>query len=69
VKTKGMLVFNFVSQYPTAVKEIFGWIEQGKLKDRVTVFPDHGISSVARGFIEMLKGTNIGKMVVKVKDE
>jgi NADPH-dependent curcumin reductase CurA len=43
------------------------WLTEGKLKYRETV--TKGIENAPSAFIDMLKGRNIGKQIVKLGDE
>jgi len=60
-----------VSMYPELCREWVGigagWIKEGKLKYRETIA--EGIDNAPQAFIDMLKGKNFGKQVVKVADD
>ncbi|CAG8691188.1 uncharacterized protein OCT59_011949 [Rhizophagus irregularis] len=47
-------------------KEIIEWIKSGKIIYKETIFD--GIENVAKGFVDMLNGKNIGKYIVKLAD-
>ncbi|PKK68891.1 NAD(P)-binding protein [Rhizophagus irregularis] len=47
-------------------KEIIEWIKSGKIIYKETIFD--GIENVAKGFVNMLNGKNIGKYIVKLAD-
>ncbi len=59
-----------VSNYPELCKEWIGvgagWLKEGKLKYRESVAD--GIENAPQAFIDMLKGRNFGKQVVKLSD-
>ncbi|KAJ3301380.1 hypothetical protein HDV03_000982 [Kappamyces sp. JEL0829] len=48
------------------VTDMMSWIANGKLKYRVSVV--EGIQNAPQGFVDMLKGSNIGKQVIKIAD-
>jgi NADPH-dependent curcumin reductase CurA len=60
-----------VSNYPELCKEWVqlgaGWLKEGKLKYRESVAK--GIENAPQAFIDMLKGKNFGKQVVKLGDD
>ncbi|WP_262691706.1 NADP-dependent oxidoreductase [Kordiimonas aestuarii] len=59
-----------VSNYPDLCKEWIGvgagWLKEGKLKYRESVA--EGIENAPQAFIDVLKGNNFGKQVVKLSD-
>jgi hypothetical protein len=65
-RAEGFLVFQFADRYSEALRQMSGWLKEGKLKYAEDV--DHGIENTPRAFMAMLKGRNIGKQLVKVSD-
>jgi len=61
---KGFLVFDHVDQMPTFAKEAAGYLAQGKLRSRETVV--QGLEQAPQAFLDLLKGGNTGKMIVKL---
>lgn len=66
-KAEGFLVFQYANRYAEGLKQMAEWIKQGKLKYREDI--EHGIENAPRAFMEMLKGRNTGKQLVKLSDE
>jgi len=66
VKMQGFIVFN----YPELCKEWIqvgaGWLKEGKLKYRESVA--EGIENAPQAFMDVLKGRNFGKQVVRLAD-
>ena len=60
-----------VSDHPKACSEFAGkaagWIAEGKLKYRETVA--EGIENAPAAFIDLLRGRNIGKQIVRLADD
>lgn len=63
-KMEGIVVFDNVNEYPTAMKDIAGWIKSGEMKVK-----DHivdGIETFPETLMMLFKGENFGKLVLKV---
>ncbi len=63
-KMEGIVVFDNVKEYPSAMKDIASWIKSGDLKvknhlvDGIETFPDT--------LMMLFKGENFGKLILKV---
>ncbi|XP_049764673.1 prostaglandin reductase 1-like [Schistocerca cancellata] len=64
LKMEGFIVARWLDQWDKAFKEMAPWIKEGKLKYRETV--TEGFEKTPQAFINMLRGENLGKAVVKV---
>ena len=64
IKVQGMIVFDWQKRYGEALKELGGYVAQGKLKYRESVL--EGIERAPQGLIGLLKGQNFGKQLVKL---
>jgi len=58
------IVHEWVKEYDEARRDIAQWIAEGRLKYRVTIVD--GFENTPRAFIGVLRGGNIGKMLVRV---
>ena len=63
-RAEGFLVSQFASRFPEGLKQMAAWLSEGKLKYREDVA--EGLENAPRAFIDMLKGKNIGKQLVKI---
>ena len=64
-KFRGMfMVHHYVDEYPAARRELADLMHGGKLSYRMTFFD--GIGQAPRALIDLLKGRNIGKYLVRV---
>lgn len=58
------VVTEFMEQWPQATKELAGWIKEGKLQYRETLVD--GFDSAPENFLQLFRGTNFGKLVVRI---
>jgi len=61
---RGMIVSDALGQRGEFEKEVGGYLQSGKLKNKETVV--EGLDQAEAAFIGLFKGNNIGKMVVKL---
>ena len=64
-RMEGIVVFDNIKEYPTAMKDIAGWIQSGELtvKDHIV----EGIETFPDTLMMLFKGENFGKLVLKVE--
>ncbi len=63
-RMEGMVVFDYASRYPQAVRDIAGWMAAGKLKSREDVA--EGLENFHEVLLKLFSGENFGKLVLKV---
>ena len=61
---RGFIVAEHMEFWPQALKELGGYVAQGKLKYRESIA--QGIESAPKAFMGLLKGENFGKQLVKM---
>ena len=66
-KPEGFLVSQFADKYPEGLRHLAQWLKDGKIKYNEDI--EHGIENTPRAFINMLKGGNVGKQLVKLSEE
>jgi NADPH-dependent curcumin reductase len=64
-RMEGIVVFDNAANYGKAVKEMAGWIAQGKLNSKVFV-AEGGVKAFPDTLMKLFKGENTGKLVLKV---
>jgi NADPH-dependent curcumin reductase CurA len=64
LRVEGFIVFDFVEHWNEAVNQLAEWYKAGKIKKRVTV--KKGFDNLPTAFLDMMKGHNVGKMLVQV---
>jgi NADPH-dependent curcumin reductase CurA len=61
---KGFIVSDHNDRYPDFVRDMGGWIRDGKITFEETVFD--GVDNAVDAFLAMLRGENLGKMIVRL---
>ncbi|MEE1939734.1 NADP-dependent oxidoreductase [Streptomyces sp. TRM 70361] len=64
LRIQGMLVNDHSALRPRFTEEVSGWLRSGELKYRETVV--EGIENAVDAFLGMLRGRNVGKMIVSL---
>lgn len=62
-RMEGFIQSDYADRYAQAVKEMRGWMGEGRLKGGATVI--EGFRSLPRALIQLFEGRNTGKMMVK----
>jgi len=62
----GMVVFDYADRYGEAVREMAGWMAEGKLKAREDIV--EGLDTFPDALLKLFSGENNGKLVLKVAD-
>lgn len=66
VLMKGFLVLDYSNRFPEGMKQLAGWIMEGKIKYEETII--EGFENTPEAFVGLFKGTNLGKLLVKVAE-
>src|SRR5215207_4071997 len=66
VLVKGFIVSDHIDRMPAFLKEVGGWVKDGRIKYREDIVD--GLENAPEAFIGLLQGKNFGKLVVKVGD-
>jgi NADPH-dependent curcumin reductase CurA len=61
---RGYIISDHFDRFPDFVREVGGWLAEGKIRYRETVV--EGIEQAPEAFIGLLRGDNTGKMVVRL---
>ncbi|MER7754255.1 NADP-dependent oxidoreductase [Kitasatospora sp. NPDC097643] len=64
LRLEGMLVGDHAALQPQFVAEVAGWLQSGELRPEETVVD--GFEHAAEAFLDLLRGVNTGKMVVRL---
>lgn len=65
-RMEGFIVLDYMSRAPEAVMQLFTWMREGKLVDRVDVVD--GFDNAPRALRRLFLGENRGKQLVKIAD-
>jgi NADPH-dependent curcumin reductase CurA len=63
-RMEGIVVFDYAARYPEAVRDIAGWMKEGRFKSREDVV--EGIDTFPETLLKLFEGSNFGKLVLKV---
>ncbi|KAJ8925535.1 hypothetical protein NQ315_009374 [Exocentrus adspersus] len=63
LRMEGFVINRWMDRWPEAIQQNLKWVNEGKLKYRETV--TEGFENMFTAFVEMLKGSNFGKAIVK----
>ncbi len=63
-RMQGMLVFDYEARYGEAIREMAGWMREGKLKSREQI--EQGLERFPEVLLMLFKGENTGKLLLKV---
>jgi NADPH-dependent curcumin reductase len=61
---RGFIVWDFADQEPAFLRDVGGWLRDGRIRYREDVV--EGLERAPEAFMGLLKGRNFGKLIVKV---
>jgi NADPH-dependent curcumin reductase CurA len=61
---RGFIVWDFAAQYLDFLKDVSGWLKEGRIKYREDI--TDGLENAPRELIGLLKGENFGKKIIRV---
>jgi hypothetical protein len=61
---QGFIVWDFAEREPDFLREVGGWLREGRVRHREDVVD--GLENAPDAFVGLLRGANFGKLVVKV---
>jgi NADPH-dependent curcumin reductase CurA len=64
---RGFIVTDFASQFPEFLREMCGWLRDGRIKYREDI--TDGLENAPRELIGLLKGNNFGKKLLRVSPD
>jgi NADPH-dependent curcumin reductase CurA len=64
IRLQGFICFDRLDLWPQAMRELGGWLGEGKLQYRESVA--QGLAAAPRAFIGLLRGENLGKQLVRL---
>jgi NADPH-dependent curcumin reductase CurA len=63
---QGFTVGNYASRFSEGIQALAGWLKEGKLKYEETI--TEGFDQTIDAFLDLFKGANLGKSIVKVSE-
>ena len=67
VKIQGFIIFDHYRRMGAFQQDMQAWLREGRVRYREELID--GLESAPRGFIGLLKGDNVGKLVVRVAED
>ena len=65
-RMQGMVVFDYADRYPTAIAELAGYLQDGRMKSREDVVA--GLDTFPESLAKLFTGANFGKLVLQVAE-
>jgi NADPH-dependent curcumin reductase CurA len=65
ISMRGFIILDHADREPAFVEEVGAWVRDGRVQFRETVV-EGGVEAAPQAFIDLLRGANTGKMVVKL---
>ncbi|HEY7074381.1 MAG TPA: NADP-dependent oxidoreductase [Solirubrobacteraceae bacterium] len=65
LQLRGFIVSDHADRRPAFEQEVGAWVREGRVKFRETIV-DGGVDAAPQAFIDLLRGANVGKMVVRL---
>ncbi|HEY4809736.1 MAG TPA: NADP-dependent oxidoreductase [Solirubrobacteraceae bacterium] len=62
----GMVVFDYAPRFAEAIRDIAGWMQEGRLVSREHVV-DGSVSAFPDALLKLFTGENVGKLVLRLK--
>jgi NADPH-dependent curcumin reductase CurA len=63
---QGFIVLDFASQTDDFLRDVGRWIQEGKIKYREDIVT--GLERAPDAFIGLLRGKNLGKLLIKIAE-
>jgi NADPH-dependent curcumin reductase CurA len=63
---RGFIVRDFAARHADFLRDMSGWVREGKIKHKHKEFVTEGLDSAPEAFMGLLKGANFGKQLVRV---
>ena len=63
-RMEGMVVFDYADRYPLAVRELAGYLQDGRMQSREDVV--QGLQQFPQALLKLFNGENFGKLVLEV---
>jgi NADPH-dependent curcumin reductase CurA len=67
VRISGFLVGDYAPEWPAALDELAGWLREGRLRYRETIY--EGFEQTPHAFAALFGSAGVGKKLVRVADD
>ena len=66
-RMEGIVVFDYAERFPIAVKELAGYLKDGRMKSKEDIVT--GIDTFPETLLKLFNGENFGKLVLQVAEK
>lgn len=66
LRLEGFIVLDYAKEWPKALGDLAGWLQDSKIKNAETVVD--GLPNAAKAFRQLFEGGNTGKLTVKIAE-
>ena len=66
-RMEGIVVFDYADRFPIAVKELAGYLKDGRMKSKEDIVS--GIDTFPETLLKLFNGENFGKLVLQVAEK
>ncbi len=67
LRMEGMIVIDYMKEFPSAIMEMAQWMKEGKLQTREQI--EEGIEHFPEVFLKLFSGDKMGKLILKVAED
>jgi NADPH-dependent curcumin reductase CurA len=62
---RGFIILDHADRQPAFLEEVGAWVREGRVQFRETIV-DGGVTAAPQALIDLLRGANTGKMLVRL---
>jgi len=63
-RMEGFIVFDYRKRYDEAITNLYEWMKEGKIKQKVDIID--GLENAPNALLKLFEGLNNGKLLIKI---